>query len=84
VDYLFASCHKGLRFKSPGGYLCETGILMLAMSHYRTHFANVFAFLNETADDCDSIFLCKGPLNLFNYREYYLGKDLSMQVKISP
>jgi hypothetical protein len=34
VDYLFASCHKGPRFKSPGGYLCETGILLLALSHY--------------------------------------------------
>ncbi len=26
VDYLFASRHKEPRFKSPGGYLCETGI----------------------------------------------------------
>jgi hypothetical protein len=34
VDYLFASCHKGLRFKSPRGYLCETGILLLALSRY--------------------------------------------------
>jgi hypothetical protein len=34
VDYLFASCHKGPRFKSPGGYLCEIGILLLAMSRY--------------------------------------------------
>ncbi len=34
VDYLFASCHKGARFKSPGGYLCETGILLLALSCY--------------------------------------------------
>ncbi len=25
-DYPFASRHKGPRFKSPGGYLCETGI----------------------------------------------------------
>ncbi len=32
VDYLFSSCHKGLRFKSPQGYLCETGILLLALS----------------------------------------------------
>ncbi len=31
---LFASRHKGHRFKSPGGYLCETGILMLALSCY--------------------------------------------------
>ncbi len=34
VDYLFASRHKGPRFKSPGGYLCETGILLIAMSRY--------------------------------------------------
>ncbi len=27
---LFAPSHKGHRFKSPGGYLCETGILLLA------------------------------------------------------
>ncbi len=31
---LFASRHKGHRFKSPGGYLCETGILLLALSRY--------------------------------------------------
>jgi hypothetical protein len=34
VDYLFASRHKGPRFESPGGYLCETGILLLALSRY--------------------------------------------------
>ncbi len=34
MDYPFASRHKGPRFKSPGGYLCETGILLLALSHY--------------------------------------------------
>ncbi len=26
---------KGTRFKNPGGYLCETGILLLAMSRYK-------------------------------------------------
>jgi hypothetical protein len=31
---LFASRHKGHRFKSPGGYLSETGILLLALSRY--------------------------------------------------
>jgi hypothetical protein len=31
---LFASRHKGHRLKSPGGYICETGILLLAMSRY--------------------------------------------------
>ncbi len=34
VDYLFASHHKGPRFKTPGGYFCETGILLLVMSCY--------------------------------------------------
>ncbi len=34
MDYLFPSRHKGPRFKSPGGYLCETGILLLALSRY--------------------------------------------------
>jgi hypothetical protein len=34
LDYPFASCHKGPGFKSPGGYLCETGILLLALSRY--------------------------------------------------
>ncbi len=30
----FASRHKGPGFQSPGGYLCETGILLLVMSRY--------------------------------------------------
>ncbi len=34
MDYLFASRHKGHRFKSPGGYLCETRIHLLALSRY--------------------------------------------------
>jgi hypothetical protein len=38
VDYLFVSRHKGPRFKSPGGYLCETGILLLAMSRYTSTY----------------------------------------------
>jgi hypothetical protein len=32
--YPFASGHKGPGFKSPGGYLCETRILLLALSCY--------------------------------------------------
>jgi hypothetical protein len=39
MDYLFASHHKGPRFKSPGGYLCETGILLLALSRYSLLFS---------------------------------------------
>jgi hypothetical protein len=31
---LFASRHNGHRFKSPGGDLCETGVLLLALSRY--------------------------------------------------
>jgi hypothetical protein len=42
VDYLFSSCHKGPRFKSPGGYLCDTGILLLALSCYRTILTYTF------------------------------------------
>ncbi len=34
VDYLFASCRKGPRLKSPGGYSCEAGILLLVLSRY--------------------------------------------------
>jgi hypothetical protein len=34
VDYPFASRHKGPGFKSPGGYLCETKILLLELSRY--------------------------------------------------
>ncbi len=40
VDYLFASRHKGPRFKSPGGYLCETRILLLAKSCYSTTYSH--------------------------------------------
>jgi hypothetical protein len=36
VDYPLASYHKGPRFKSPAEYLCETGILLLALSCYKT------------------------------------------------
>ncbi len=35
VGYPFASRHKGPGFKSSGGYLCETGILLLSLSRYR-------------------------------------------------
>ncbi len=34
VVHPFASPHKGPGFKSPGGYICGTGILLLAMSRY--------------------------------------------------
>ncbi len=34
VDYQFASRHEGPEFNPQGGYLCETGILLLALSRY--------------------------------------------------
>jgi hypothetical protein len=34
VDYPFAFRHKRPGFKSPEAHLCETGILLLALSHY--------------------------------------------------
>jgi hypothetical protein len=53
VDYLFASRHKGPRFKSPGGYLCETGILLLALSCYNLlkYWDNI-SKCSEIAGDC--------------------------------
>jgi hypothetical protein len=36
VVYPFASRHEGTRVQSPGGYLCENGILLLALSRYNT------------------------------------------------
>jgi hypothetical protein len=43
VDYLFASRPKGPRFKSPGGYLCETRILLLALSRHTSNVSAIFA-----------------------------------------
>jgi hypothetical protein len=34
VVHLFASHHEGPRFNPQGGYLCETGILLLVLSRY--------------------------------------------------
>jgi hypothetical protein len=34
VDYMFASRHEGPWFNPQGGYLCETGILLLVLSRY--------------------------------------------------
>jgi hypothetical protein len=45
VDYLFASRHKGPRFKSPGGYLSETGILLLALSR-STYFVHLHVHIH--------------------------------------
>jgi hypothetical protein len=41
VDFLFASRHEGPRFNPQGGYLCETGILLLVLSRYN------FIFLSD-------------------------------------
>jgi hypothetical protein len=43
VDYPFTSCHKGPGFKSPGGYLCETGILLLALFHHTSLLSNTYS-----------------------------------------
>ncbi len=47
MNYLFASRHKGHRFKSPGGYLCETGIFLLALSRYNTNIRRPYSVLVE-------------------------------------
>ncbi len=41
VDYPFASCLEGPGFKSPGWYLCETGIFLLALSRYSLAIFNL-------------------------------------------
>jgi hypothetical protein len=41
VDYPFASRHKGPGFKTPRGDLCETGILLLALSRYNSFFGEL-------------------------------------------
>jgi hypothetical protein len=47
VDYPFPSCHKGPEFKSPGGYYCETRILLLALSCYKSlNFANNHLYIS--------------------------------------
>jgi hypothetical protein len=38
VDYLLAYCHEGPAGSIPRGYLCETGIPLLALSHYTFSF----------------------------------------------
>ncbi len=48
VDYLFPSRHKGLRCKSPGGDLCESGILLLALSCYKSFLAQWFLSMNQS------------------------------------
>ncbi len=44
VDYPFASRHKRIGFKSPGGYFCETGISLLALSHYSSQNSHKHIF----------------------------------------
>ncbi len=41
VNHLFATRHKGPRFKSPRGYLCETRILLLALSRNNVYKVRV-------------------------------------------
>ncbi len=61
---LFASRHKCHRFTSPGGYLCETGILLLALSRYKMVFYSAYSdkmlilmiFLEEEKLDFPPVF----------------------------
>jgi hypothetical protein len=46
---LFATRYKGPRFKSPGGFISETGILLLALYRYSTTewaVIDIFYFTN--------------------------------------
>ncbi len=77
---LFASRHKGHRFKSPGGYLCETGILLLAMSRYNISNANYKLFRSY------HWLLCAFLVNIFGGEEpkavnYYMNKLIAANLK---
>ncbi len=69
VDYPFASFHKGPGFKSRGGYLSETGILLLALSFYK----RMFTAQVELGRKCFIQFLQKQKFNenLENFREFF-------------
>jgi hypothetical protein len=78
VDYLFASRHKGPRFKSPGGYLSETGIHLLALSRYSMRFLykeiwqKIYWFIYT------QLFMCSGrvhdPTSQFSSRPLFVCK----------
>ncbi len=46
VDYPFASRHKGPKFKSPGVYSCETGILLIYIALSRSNPIIEFSKVN--------------------------------------
>jgi hypothetical protein len=59
VDYLFASRHKGPRFKSPGGYLCETGISPVSVVSLQCKFSEVYVLRTMCAHEATVSFIAK-------------------------
>jgi hypothetical protein len=70
VDYLFASRHKGLRFKSPGEDFCETEILLLAMSRYRCTLCAYFWSASTYAMRIANIFSCTHLIVIIRRLQY--------------
>jgi hypothetical protein len=87
---LFASRHKGHRFKSPGGYLCETGILLLAMSrnnilftaHTRTCIVTLCTPLHF-ADAQHVKYQCRCQKRLQKYLKTFLNADNGICMRMS-
>ncbi len=77
VDYLFASRHKEQRFKSPGGYLCETGILLLAMSRYSTFIAPSCMFLTCRGEKYTGLCTSTTTNCVWFYHSFSINPELS-------
>jgi hypothetical protein len=63
VDYLFASRHKKPGLKSPRGYLCRTGILVIAMSRYKS-LVRLGKYCKRTCDLTERICILLCPSHL--------------------
>ncbi len=86
VDYLFASRHKRPRLKSPGGYLCETGILLLVLACYTCILSlftccSDFRFVYTFPDVIICICLIKNhTLSLLNSFKVYFSLEILVLV----
>jgi hypothetical protein len=66
MEYPFASCHEGPGFRSPRGYLFETGILLLALSRYNKslsfHFKNLRSSTFQRLESRFTVNSLSGPV----------------------
>jgi hypothetical protein len=83
VDHPFASRHKGLGFKSPGGDLCETGILLLALSRYKLFDHLLYSSTIIPTPTFHLLFL-GGIRTCYPVLSFVLGPSLHAQMLSSP